>query len=154
MPPKTATTFLTFLFQHFDFYTIISDEYFYIKKDTFDYLQHMHNMSLFRGHENYELISSIRNPYSRFVSSYFYYLKRNNSDITKVSINEFLDKVKNDKQRDYWSEINNAFSSRVPDYFIRTESLYEDLTKIPFIYKSKIYKTGVLEDLVSKKMNK
>jgi hypothetical protein len=47
----------------------------------------------------------------------------------------------------------NCFDIRTPDYFVRTESLYEDYQTIPFIKEHEINLSGELEELCKQKMN-
>ena len=53
------------------------------------------------------------------------------------------------------SQFNNGFllSVRIPDYSLRSENLYEDYLKIPFIKESKLYSSGILKDLCNKKIH-
>ena len=46
------------------------------------------------------------------------------------------------------------FDERVPDYILRSENLYQDYLKIPFIVDSKLNKCGILEDICNRKINK
>jgi hypothetical protein len=41
----------------------------------------------------------------------------------------------------------------MPDYIIKTENLYEDLIKIPFIKESDLNNSGVLKNFCNKKIN-
>jgi hypothetical protein len=42
---------------------------------------------------------------------------------------------------------------RSPDYLIRTENLYEDILKIPFIRDSDLNTSGILKNFCDKKIN-
>jgi hypothetical protein len=53
-----------------------------------------------------------------------------------------------------FTRTTNMFESRVPDFVLRAENLYEDYLKIPFILDSKLYKCGILEDICNRKINK
>jgi hypothetical protein len=47
----------------------------------------------------------------------------------------------------------NKFNERTPDFLIRTETIYDDLLKIPFIKNSKLNQCGILEEMCRKKIN-
>lgn len=47
----------------------------------------------------------------------------------------------------------SSHSVRFPDYSLRVEHLWNDYTNIPFIKNSKLYQSGILYDLCSKKFN-
>ena len=78
LPMKTASTHAAHVLNYFEFYHIKCD--FYRKKieEKNDFLAHNHQLSLFNGHEKYDLISTIRNPYSRLVSLYQFINNRGN----------------------------------------------------------------------------
>jgi hypothetical protein len=97
---------------------------------------------LFLGHEEYKLISTIRNPYSILVSIYTFF-KPN-------EFNSFEDFIFDYKVKPR----ENQMKERVPDYFIRQENLYDDYIKIPFVRDSKLNECGILKELCDRKMNK
>jgi len=61
----------------------------------------------------------------------------------KILKNDDLDKLK----------VTGLFTKKNPDYLIRTENLYEDLIKIPFISESELNTSGILKTFCLKKMN-
>ena len=44
--------------------------------------------------------------------------------------------------------------SKIPKYFLRTENLYKDYLKIPFVSESKLNHSGLLYELCNMKINK
>jgi hypothetical protein len=51
-------------------------------------------------------------------------------------------------------KFSSFFNDRNPDYLIRTENLYEDIIKIPFIGNSDLNSSGVLKNFCDIKINK
>jgi len=141
-PAKTASTHAVHVFNYFEFSSFRCD---YSRKIIFqenDHLTHEHELSLFLGHEEYKLISTIRNPYSILVSIYTFF-KPN-------EFNSFEDFIFDYKVKPR----ENQMKERVPDYFIRQENLYDDYIKIPFVRDSKLNECGILKELCDRKMNK
>ena len=76
LPHKTGTRTVQFILNHFDFITTIDDQ----QKQTkisHNYITGINTTDLPSNHEDYKLISTIRNPYSRFVSYHFFSNKLN-----------------------------------------------------------------------------
>lgn len=148
LPHKTGTRTVQFIFNHFDFKTVIENTQDKTKL-THNYITGINTTDLPDNHLDYQLISTMRNPYSRFISYHFFSNKLNpkkqidlydyNSSIGRIS--KFLDIEP------------MAFGKRTPDFFIKTESMLEDVLQFDFIQQSKLYQCGVLQDLVSKKFN-
>lgn len=143
---KTGSTHMSKLLQNFDFkhYWFEGNE----RKLKYDKLRQMHNCYLFDGHEEYKLLASVRNPYSRMVSSY----KMNNvKNFSKDKFRDYLEDVfygRRDNELECISLIK-----RKPDYFVRMEHMFEDYSKIPFIIKSDFYKSGKLKEFTEVKVN-
>jgi hypothetical protein len=97
-------------------------------------------------------ICTIRNPYHRVFSLFS---KRFLTSTEKPKIEEFEDffheRVENNIE---FTKTINMFDERVPDYILRSENLYQDYLKIPFIVDSKLNKCGILEDICNRKINK
>jgi len=106
-----------------------------------------HYCRLFDGHQNYDFISSIRNPYSFEVSAF--------------RMNKLVKNYKDDFKRFIDARYFTRFGekkpiinfTRLPNFFIRIENLYEDYSKIPFIVNSEYYQSGELEKQVGVKIN-
>jgi hypothetical protein len=150
LPPKTGTIHATFILNHFNFKTNI-----YGKDDDLileeDYIVHHHNQLIPKGYEDYDVIYTTRNPYTRLLSMYSYQKKITKFDLpyTKTFKEYFADSANN-----LWSQIDYGFSFiKPPKYILRMEHLYHDYTQIPFIRDSKLNKSGVLYDLCEKKIH-
>ena len=158
LPMKTGTIHATFIFQHFDFIT----EHYDLKTnkvlDKLDSVIHHHCMNIPQRYEDYSIICTARNPYSRLVSAY------NNSriitEINKPSDENFKNHFSK-KKIDTGYQSDNGFPygrdsflyNETPKYFLRVESLYHDYIQIPFIKNSKLNKSGVLYELCNKKIH-
>jgi hypothetical protein len=145
LPVKTATTHAAHIFTYFDFSHVRCDYFRKIIELKTDSLQHHHGIFLFDGHEKYDLIVTVRNPYSRIVSMYEY----NNKGVGKEKVRPFevfvYDFLKH--------PIQPIFEKRIPNYPLRQENLYGDYLRIPFVRDSKLNQSGILEELCQKKMN-
>jgi hypothetical protein len=143
---------MTKILNKFDF------NYYEIKNNGLNLLKNgivqKHYCNLFNGHENYKIISAIRNPYSRFFSEYTFNRAKDEyipDEVNKETFRNFI------YQTTVFSEVLNNdcidFSNRIPEYPVRLESLYEDYSKIPFIVESEYFKSGELKNDVNKKIN-
>ena len=150
-PQKTGSVFNTQVFNFFDFYTDLIQYDLGLNDETIDFLYHGHSCYLFEGHQDYSLICSTRNPYSRLVSL-FQHTKDYGQKEYQEGFKEFINKLFPFEGTPYFHR-GYHFKERVPDYFIRVESLFEDYGKIPFIKNSEFYKSGFLEHICSKKRN-
>ena len=158
LPMKTGTIHATFIFQHFDFIT----EHYELKTnkvlDKLDSVIHHHCMNIPQRYEDYSIICTARNTYSRLVSAY------NNSriitEINKPSDENFKNHFLK-KKIDTGYQSDNGFPygrdsflyNETPKYFLRVESLYHDYIQIPFIRNSKLNKSGVLYELCNRKIH-
>ena len=97
-------------------------------------------------------ICTIRHPYYRVFSLFS---KRFLDPSEKPRIEEFEDffheRIETGVE---FTKTINMFDERVPDYVLRSENLYEDYLKIPFVMESKLNKCGILEDICNRKINK
>ena len=98
-------------------------------------------------YKNYKILMSVRNPYDRIVSIFLNYGVTGKLGITKYNKNKLKTYV-----RDFFYNLtnfdygkNDYVSSFIkkwnlhnfkPDYFIRTENLYENFNKLDFIKNS------------------
>jgi hypothetical protein len=158
LPMKTGTIHATFIFQHFDFIT----EHYELKTnkvlDKLDSVIHHHCMNIPQRYEDYSIICTARNPYSRLVSAY-----NNSRIITEINKpsdenfkNHFSKKIDTGYQSDNGFPYgqDNFLYNETPKYFLRVESLYHDYIQIPFIRNSKLNKSGLLYELCNKKIHK
>jgi len=153
LPPKTGTHHAVEVFNHFDFKHIVSS---YDKKTihfTENRVIHNHTLDLFEGHENYEIICTARNPLKRVFSAFFYgdKLMGKKIELNKKSFIKFFSETIYDNDSVWLQGI--FFKNRKPKYFLRTESLYEDYLKIPFVAESSFAKSGELESFCKIKLN-
>ena len=157
LPMKTGTIHATFIFKHFDFVSEgydLKTERVLTKTDS---IVHHHCMKIPQRYEDYTIICTARNPYSRLVSAY-------NNSRTITEIDKPLDEnFKNhfSKHIDTGYQSDNGFPygkdsflyNETPKYFLRVESLYHDYIQIPFIRNSKLNKSGLLYELCNKKIH-
>ena len=158
LPMKTGTIHATFMFNHFDFITETYDFKTNEVLKKLDSVLHHHCMNIPQRYEDYSIICTARNPYSRLVSDYNN--SKNTAESNKLSYKNF---------RIYFSKIiDNGYQSangfpygkdsflynEIPKYFLRVESLYHDYIQIPFIRNSKLNKSGLLYELCNKKIHK
>lgn len=160
MPPKTATTRAIDIFSKFGFVTKKVDQHgkLFNLNDKRPKFVHNHEMFLFEGSENYKLICTGRNPYSRMVS----YFKMNRPKEAMENIKEnysyYLTKFfyfENDQMPKGVNMTNfqENWNIRKPDYYIRVEKMYEDYLNIPFVKSTEIYQNGLLEKMCEIKKN-
>ena len=151
-PPKTASTFLIFIFQHFDFYTVKSDPTFNFINEKNQNLKHIHDCEIPASNQ-YKVICSIRNPYDMILSGYYYHLDTENKKSEDYPFQEYYFSQKNKWDHYMWNECLQKCEKKLPDYFIRKESIYEDLIRIDYVRNHLLNTSGMLVDLCKKKMN-
>ena len=98
---------------------------------------HNHFYKYFEGHEEYDFIITIRNPYIQYLSLLGY-----NSEKF-----EYYERI---FQSSYHTSFIDNLKKRRPNYVIRVENVYEDYLKIPFVKKSILNKTGELKKIIDK----
>jgi hypothetical protein len=121
-----------------------------IKNDIIDFtksvISHPHHPCLFKGHENYSMIATIRNPYSSIFSEY----SQGKKQVSTEEFRVFLEKKFHSKGRDPFFDD----WKRNPDYVLKIENLMEGYSSIPFIKESQYFKSGLLEETINRKPNK
>lgn len=150
LPAKTASNTLSWILAHYDFEKFIFDQNNELILD--------HNLVHF-GHandhpkdsENMIFLCSLRNPYERYFSFFKSLHRYGNVKITKDNFINFIENEFEKKQSVVYRSWN-IFEERKPDYIIRTESIYSDLIKIPFIKNSRVNECGILEEMCNKKI--
>jgi hypothetical protein len=149
---KCGTSHMAKIMNKYDF------KYYRIENDSLTLIENnvvqKHYCNLFHGHENYKILSAVRNPYSRFFSEYTFNRRPEEfiyNEINKENFRFFI------YQSTVYSDIISNecvdFSQRIPDYPVRLENLYEDYSKIPFITNSEYFKSGELKKDVGIKIN-
>lgn len=162
-PPKTGSNHANFVFEHFDFASVV-----YREKDGHvvlnhnqNTLVHSHQYRIFPQHSNYKIICTARNPFSRLYSLYNNMVELN--QFYNYDFQNFKHFVMNqrdpadERYQDIQYILDNVFKeilgNRIPDYFLRLENLYEDYLKIPFISGSSLNTSGILEEICQKKIH-
>jgi hypothetical protein len=147
----------------FEYFTSIDETEKFVTDDGINYQSH--NIDYPEKYDDYKIICSIRNPYDRMLSIFsnftnvgttFVYTKNNHQNLVNTFesfIREMLlynkvttaeDLEKRPIQKSYLYKY--SFESRVPDFFIKMESLEEDLGKLDFVKESEIWKSGYIRD--------
>lgn len=137
---------------HFDFgnYWHDGNEYKPIKFHTTHF---GHETFLPPNHEELDFIFLTRHPYERIISYYLSVQNEVEEYPNPEQVEIFLEKnlFSNPDQLMYKSF--NLIQDRKPNYVVKLENLYEDLLKIPFVKNSKLYGSGILEEMCRKKIN-
>lgn len=152
IPPKTGSYHAVWVLDNFDFYYL---EMTPDKKNIQKYIQrteHSHQIALFDGHEKYKLICTARHPIKRVFSAFIYTSNnRKSNDLSKEAFIKFFIREFHGGESAWFEGL--FFNERIPDYFLRTENLYEDYLKIPFVKDSELVKSGKLEEMCKEKKN-
>jgi hypothetical protein len=146
---KTGTVTASWIFTYFDFFT-------YSRKfdENNDFVE-LPNPALTMVHSFYlppevsnpKIIMTTRNPYDRFLSKFiFSWLKSEPPSVSDFD-SYVIKSIEND------SPIFNYPDNINPTYVIHLENAYEDYMKIPFVADSNISKSGILKEVLGKKMN-
>lgn len=151
LPGKTGSMHASFMFNHFDFTTALfeSDD----EQLVFDNgsVMHHHHLQTIKKFEDYSIICTARNPYSRIIS-YYNHSQRGilMEGKPSESFKEYF--VKRVSGGGMFKD-NGFFFDKEPQYFLRLENLYHDYIQIPFISNSKLNKSGLLYELCNKKIH-
>jgi len=150
LPPKCASTSLSWVLSFFEFSSIAIDvDTNEIRRTLLNQTHFGHSMIYPSNYSELTFVCGVRNPYERTLSMYKSFSKDLSVDNfenfihEKILKNDELDKLK----------FTGLFTKKTPDYLIRTENLYEDLIKIPFISESELNTSGILKTFCLKKMN-
>ena len=141
----------------FDSYELKNNKLIYKKSGS----QHNHTFDLFEGHEDYKLMISCRNPYDIFVSKFRFYL--GGLRVMKSTFNlkseflEFIEEFIFEVEERTWFKSSHLLKSekillRPIDYKIKLETLEESYSKVPFIAESEFTKSGLLLEVLNKKI--
>lgn len=153
---KCGTSHMMKILNKFDFrcYKIVNNRLIPYK----DEILHVHFCNLFEGHEQYKIVSAVRNPYSRFFSEFTFNRPKDGFILNDSNIEQFRRFIyRKTIYSDNFSETLSYhcldFKDRIPDYPVRLENLLEDYSKIPFIVNSEYYKSGELQNDIGVKIN-
>jgi hypothetical protein len=152
LPIKTASSLVSWVLGHFEFdlffYSQTTNNY---KKIISDLSHFGHSTNLPYNHQDMLFICTMRHPYERVLSYYKSTLPHIYNDFTIEGFNHFLNQSVF-CEKSLFDDIHK-FNERIPDILIKTETIYDDLLKIPFIKNSKLYECGILEEMCKKKIN-
>jgi len=130
---------------------------------------HSHDFGIPEGCEDYKIYCSIRNPYDRIFAIFlnftnfginFVYTKDKKEDLIKYFeffIDEFVTNnrrfAENEHEEEptlwkYFHKMN--FNEKTPDYFIKMETLKDDLSKIDFVTNTYVWKSGRIDEILEK----
>lgn len=139
-PPKTASHSASTILPKLGF-ELYTKEQKYLKPTIREI--HNHECVLFHEHEKYSFISTMRNPYNVMVSLSKVVVERErwNTDFFEEHLYRYF--YGEELPEKYFPCYN--YSVRIPDYIIRTESMFQDYLKIPFVKNTEYYKSGDLE---------
>lgn len=165
-PERCATKLTSEIFKKLGF------EVYDSQKNSFTPLKeiyHSHQIIFPQEFSDYKLICNIRNPYDRVLSFYlnftsvgrnYVYTKHKKDDFKKrmdiftselfeyaILQNKLINKESNIPVKYYVTKLN--FDAKIPDYFIRTENILNDLSNLDFITQSKEWTSGELQELVN-----
>jgi hypothetical protein len=150
LPPKCATNFVSWVLAYFEFSSVAMDtETNQVHRVMPNQSTHFGHSTIFPpNHEEFSFICAIRNPYHRVLSMY----QSHAIDPSVGNFEKFIDEriVIN---KSLWFKFSSSLNDRSPDYLIRTENLYEDILKIPFIRDSDLNSSGILKNFCDKKIN-
>lgn len=151
-PPKTGSHHNIWVLEDFGF------EFWEMTRDKSEIkrhenkIVHSHGVDLLDGHENYQIVCGARHPLKRFFSAFvFSYTHRENYDFSQKNFIEYFIREFYGQHSAWFKGLE--FTERKPDYFLRTENLYEDYMKIPFISESEMAKSGRLKEMCNIKRN-
>jgi hypothetical protein len=150
LPPKCATNFISWVLAYFEFSSVAMDtETNQIHRIMPNKSTHFgHSTILPPNHEELSFICAIRNPYHRVLSMY-------QSQVKDPSVGDF-EKFIDERiviNKSLLFKFSSSLNDRSPNYLIRTENLYEDILKIPFIRDSDLNSSGILKNFCDKKIN-
>jgi hypothetical protein len=147
-PEKTASHLCYEVFKNSDFHTYGNHNGFINKIEK----KYTHNnfCDLFKNHEDYKFILTIRNPYSLMVSYYkswgcSCHVREN----FKPQFEDFVQDFLYFNPSDSWVGLLKNINKRIPDHTISVESLYSDYSKLPIIKNNEFYQSNTLELKVS-----
>lgn len=150
IPQKTGTSTLKRILDNYDFksYRRERNEIF-LESEKILQVHTCYDYS-FLG--DFKILASVRNPYERFVSEYKFSYRP--SKVTKDGLLEFIENFFSEGNPNFLSVMNcYLFRTSTPDFFVRIENLFEDLSKIPFIVNDDFYTSGNLEKMTKIKFN-
>lgn len=153
LPPKCATNFISWVLAYFEFSSIqIDTETNKIHTIRLNQYGHFgHSTFLPPNHEELSFICAVRNPYHRVLSMF---QSQFDGQLTVENFEKFIDeRLTYNSRGPIFNKFSEILHDRRPNYLIRTENLYEDILKIPFIRDSDLNSSGILKNFCDKKIN-
>ncbi len=146
LPMKSGTITASWIFTYFDFQTYTR------KLDTNTEFANpaistVHSFYLPPEVSDHKIIMTARNPYDRFLSRFLFTWTKE----TQPTPEDFNEHITTSIEK-----LNPMYiipDGINPTYIIHLETLYEDYMKIPFVKESNLNKSGVLNEILEKRIN-
>ena len=150
LPAKCASNLLSWVLAYFEFSSVaMNTETNQIHNIRLNQSSHFSHCTILPpNHEELLFICAVRHPYHRVLSLYQCIAKNPSVEDFEKFVDERIF-VHNSP----WFKFSLSFKDRSPNYLIRTENLYEDILKIPFIRDSDLNTSGILKNFCDKKIN-
>lgn len=149
LPMKTGSVTASWIFTYFDFFTYTRNLYENNEYSEFanPALSMVHSYYIPTEVENPKIIITARNPYDRVLSRFLFTWTKNELPTVEDFDLHITKSIEN----------NNAMyvmpDHIKPTYVIHLETLFEDYMKIPFVVDSKLNSSGILKEVIYKKIN-
>ena len=149
LPMKTGTVTASWIFTYFDFYTITRnfDDQGNYKEFPNAAMSAVHSFYLPPEISDPKIIVTARNPYDKMLSRFLFGWTKELTPTPLDFENYILTSI---EKQNHTVTFPNEIK---PTYIIHSENLYEDYLKIPFVENSNLNKSGVLKEILSKKIN-
>lgn len=146
LPMKSGTITASWIFTYFDFQTYTRN----LETNTEfanPAISTVHSFYLPPETNEPKIIMTIRNPYDRFLSRFLFTWTKQEPPTPEDFDNHVIISIEKLNPMYIIPEDIN------PTYIIHLENLYEDYMKIPFVKESNLNKSGVLQEILQKKIN-
>ncbi len=149
-PPKTGSITCYRILQKLNFSTYSNHGNTLIHES--DIPKHNHSTNLFFGHEKFNLVTTLRNPYTLMISK-FANMGNTSKGINPNIFSEFLETWFYGQESELKYFGCYEYSKRIPDSIIRLESMFGDYMTLPFVKETEYYKSGKMFNDCSFKRN-
>ena len=152
LPAKCASNLLSWVLAYFEFSSVaMNTETNQIHNIRLNQSSHFSHCTILPpNHEELLFICAVRHPYHRVLSMF---QSQFDGHLTVENFEKFIDERLTYNPRGPIFKFSEMLHDRSPDYLIRTENLYEDILKIPFIRDSDLNTSGILKNFCDKKIN-
>jgi hypothetical protein len=146
---KTGSVTASWIFTYFDFFTYTRNLYENNEYSEFanPALSMVHSYYIPTEVENPEIIITARNPYDRVLSRFLFTWTKNELPTVEDFDLHITKSIENNNPMYVMPDHIK------PTYVIHLENLYEDYMKIPFVVDSKLNSSGILKEVIYKKIN-